>query len=479
MKLKKILDGVEVLYAEGSKNIDINKICISTNEVTAGSLYIALKGLKHDGHNFLQQAESMGAKAFIVEKYVDGLNVPQVIVKDTRKALSIIASNFYKYKNKMKIIGITGTNGKTTTTYMLKNILECAGKKVAIIGTEGIYYGGQKINLNMTTPDPIDLFKYLKLMADSGVQYVVMEVSAHAIFLNKISPIKFYAKALTNITEDHLDFFITMENYAKVKMDYINSQECIKVVNNDDPMGLKLSQDNKKIFSFAIDEKADVFAYDLSRDGSRYAVSMFDKNLDINARVLGRYNIENALCAISLASLMGIKEKYITTGINTFQSVAGRMNIYKNGGKRAIVDFAHTPDAMQKLFTTIRPFTNGRLICVFGCGGNRDAQKRGIMGNIATLLCDKVYITNDNPRYENPEDIAKDIVGGITTNNYEIILNRKEAIKMATQEMQDGDVLVLCGKGAESYIEIKGQKCEYSEKQELEKCGFFSGETEK
>lgn len=472
MKLKALLKDVKVKNAKNIHNEDINNVCISTKNVQEGDIFVCLKGQNFDGHNFMQKAKDNGAKVFIVEQINEDFDGVQIEVENTREALSYLARNMYTPNKKLKIIGITGTNGKTTTTHMLANILNCANKSVGIIGTEGIKYNGKVINLNMTTPDPVELFKYLKQMGDEGVEYVVMEVSAHAIYLNKINALKFYAKALTNITEDHLDFFKTMEKYSLTKLNFILEGKQIKVVNADDEMGNELAKVYKKIYTYSIDGKANAVAYNLSEDCSKYMLNLKNKILEIDGKVLGKYNVENALCASLLAKLMGIKDVHITNGLSTFNSVEGRMNIYRNGDKMVVVDFAHTPDAIKKLLTTIRPFTKGKLICLFGCGGNRDAQKRSIMGKIASEYSDYVYITNDNPRFEKPEDIANMIKSGINGNNYEIILDRKEAINKAVRQMQDGDVLLLCGKGAENYMEINGQKYDYSDKEEVEKYQF-------
>ncbi len=472
MKLKNLLNGLNILYAPSNKNIDILNIANSTKDVTEGTLFFCLKGQKVDGHTLKKEAQNLGAICFIVEKYDECFNGMQIVVDDARASLSIVCANFFKHKTSLKIIGITGTNGKTTTTHMIANILECANKKVGIIGTEGVKYNGDVIKFNMTTPDPIELFKTLKHMSEQQIEYVVMEVSAHAIYLNKIHALKFLAKGLTNITEDHLDFFENMENYSKTKLNFINQSNCKKVVNIDDERGYKLSLKNKDVYTYSLISDADAVAFGLSDDCSEYKISLFNKELSFNTNTIARYNVENALCAVLIAKLIGIKEKCIINGINTFKSVDGRLNVYKKQDKTVIIDFAHTPDALKKVLTNVRPFVKNKLICVFGCGGNRDSTKRKHMGEVASMLADLVIITNDNPRYEEPMQIAKDIEKGIKTSNYEIILNRKKAVEKAVKQMQDGDVLVLCGKGTENYIEINGEKQPYLDKNEVLKWGF-------
>lgn len=472
MKLKKLLEKVEVLGGNYNKNLNILNIEINSKKQSECSLFVCLKGESVDGHNFKDEAQQNGAVCFVVEEFDKTFNAPQIVVKNARLALSLICANFYKIKKSLKIIGITGTNGKTTTSYIIKRILEAANKKVGIIGTEGIYFGNQKLNFNMTTPDPIELYKTLKDMGKNGMDYVVMEVSAHAIYYNKVDGINFSAKALTNITEDHLDFFKTMEIYASTKMDFMKNGSCVKLANLDDDYGLNLCLANKDIYAFGKEENADFFAYDNSDDFSDFAMSLMGKEIFVNTKLKGEYNMQNAVLAGGICYLMGIKPKHIKQGLEVFSGVAGRLNVYKKDGKIAVIDFAHTPDGIEKVLKVIKSFTQGKVICLFGCGGNRDRNKRSIMGKLASENADYVYIANDNPRYEDEYEIANDIMAGIKKTNFEIILNRKMAIEKAVKSMQDGDTLALLGKGNETYIEINGIKHSYSEKDEIEKWGF-------
>ena len=471
MKLKTLLKDIKVIK-ENIKKIEITDIAISTDMVKAGSLFVCLKGKKYDGHNFKEKAKKQGAVCFLVEEFDESFDGVQILVNNTREALPILAKNFYKPKKSLKIIGITGTNGKTTSTFLLANILKCAGKKVGVIGTEGVFFNNIKISHNMTTPDPIELFKYLSLMSKANIDYVVMEVSAHAIYYNKIKGINFCAKAISNITPDHLDFFDNMEDYSKQKINFLQDGKNIKVANIDDEYCLNLSSKNKNIYTFSKEEGADVFAYDFSKDFSEFCINIFNKQISVKTNLIGNFNVENVLLASTIANLLGIKLDYIKKGIEIFKSVDGRMNVYKNGEKTVIIDFAHTPDAMEKLLKTIRQFTNKKLYTIFGCGGERDAKKRTVMGEIASNFCDSVVISNDNPRSEDPMDIANQIASGIKKGNFEIILDRKKAIKKVINSMSDGDILALLGKGTEDYIEIGGIKYPYSDKEEVLKWGF-------
>lgn len=471
MKVLELMTGIEILNAKNLENVNINFITDNTDNVKENTLFVCIKGQKIDGHTLKSKAKDNGAVCFVVQELDEKFNGVQILVKNTRQALAIICRNFYCHDGMPKVIGITGTNGKTTTTYMLKNILEQAGYSVGIIGTEGIKYLEKSESYNMTTPDPTILYSVLGNMKKNGVDFVVMEVSAHAIVLNKIDGIDFTVKALTNITQDHLDFFKTLKEYKKCKIGFLKSGNCFKVVNNDDFSGRELSQEDDKFFSYGIDNPSDVFAIVKSNDYSNFTINLFDDVLEINSKLVGKFNVENSLCASLIARLLNISNESIQRGLCNFNSVPGRLNLYEINGKKIIIDFAHTPDAFEKIMNTVRAFTNGRLICVFGCGGNRDMGKRPKMGAIATRLCDYVYITSDNPRYEESSSICEMIESGIKYKNYEIIIDRKNAIKSAYLSMENGDVLLILGKGAEKYMDIKGIKYPYEDKLVVESLG--------
>lgn len=471
MKLNKLLKGIKVLNAKEIKNVNIDNISNKTTSSFPNGLYVCLKGSSYDGHNFKDDAKQKGAVCFLVEEYDPYFDGMQILVKDTRKALSIIAKNFYGPKFP-KIIGITGTNGKTTTTNMVAHILKTAGKKVGLIGTEGVFFNDKKINLHMTTPDPIDLFKLLKDMYDAKIEYAVMEVSAHAIYLEKIAALDFKIKALTNITEDHLDFFKTFENYEETKSNFVKCGKSINVVNIDDKYGCRIANEAKRVYTYSMLLPSDATASKITGDSSSFDLLLNGKNQLVKTNLIGDYNIQNSLCAILICNKLKIKTNIIIKGLNTFKSVDGRLNVFKNDDKIAVLDFAHTPDALNKVLTTLKKVTKGKLYCLFGCGGNRDAQKRPLMGEIASKLCDYVFVTSDNPRFEEPEFIANQIVSGIKSTNYEIILDREEAIKKATNLLNKDDLLAICGKGAEDYLEVKGIKYPYSDKNVLESLNF-------
>ena len=470
MRLSKILSNIEVLNKYN--DVDISNISIDTRRIKSDGLFFCINGENIDGHDLAQEAMYNGAKCLVVERKLD-LNIQQILVKSTREAVSICAGNFYgNPRTKFKLIGITGTNGKTTSTYMIKNILQLAGYKVGVIGTIGVMIDEQSYPATLTTPDPIDLHKIFAKMADKKVDIVVMEVSAHAIALNKMAGIVCDIGVLTNVTQDHLDYFKTFKSYANTKKSFINPKFCkVGVVNVDDEIAreLVLKNDSKfKIKTFGLNNPADCFAVNINYyfNGTTYFLNNeYDLNV-INTRLIGEFNIYNALGAACVCSLLGINSKTIQLGLNTMDFVPGRINVLplKNNAY-AVVDYAHTPDGLENILTSVRKISKGRVISLFGCGGNRDSSKREIMGEISAKLADFTIITSDNPRFEEPESIIKQVEKGVKSisTNYKCITDRKEAIIYALNNVRENDVIVIAGKGAENYLDIKGEKIQYSD----------------
>jgi len=472
MELKKLLKDVEIKNIIGNiQNIKIENLCFDTKNIQKNSLFFCLNGSVFDGHNFASVAIKNGAIAIVCERPLN-LDVVQIVVNSSRKAMSKISSNFYKNpRDKIKLIGITGTNGKTSTTYMIANILKAAGKKVGIIGTIGIWIDDIKLPATLTTPDPIYLHKIFSEMVKKDVEYVCMEVSAHAIYLEKMFGIVCDIGVLTNITQDHLDFFENFDNYKKVKQKFISSMFCKNAVINADDINARemlYSREFKKVFSYGLFNPCDVFApkYSYSFCGTQFFLNLFDEVIFIKTKVLGQFNLYNLLCASTVCKLLGIDTKFIKIGLETMDSVPGRFNIVNLGkNKTAIVDYAHTPDGVKNILSAVREITNKKLIVLFGCGGNRDKTKRQIMGEICGRLADYVIITSDNPRFENPMDIIEEIENGVkkVTNNYLCIEDRSKAISCGIKMLNDGDVLAVLGKGVEDYLEINGVKYPYSD----------------
>ena len=476
MKLYELISDIAAEDVCGDTIIDIKSISIDSKNVNKGDLFIAIEGTKTDGHKYISQAIAKGAAAVIVSKPVAVESIPVIRVANSRKAYALLSARFHGYPAKsLNLISVTGTNGKTTTTYILKAIFEHAGYKCGVIGTNGVVTKDFSHSLELTTPDPFELNYLLKKMVDSGVQYVFFEASAHAIFLDKLLGIQAKAGILTNITQDHLDFFITMSRYASAKISYFRPQYMkLGIVNIDDPFGREI-MDSRQVpcLTYGINNPSDAFAinYEMTESGSRYILNLFDEIVEINTPLYGIHNMYNALAAATVAKAMGIGGETIAEALSGFQPVEGRFNVIRHKGRLIVIDFAHTPDSIANLLKAVRPIIKGRLITLFGCGGDRDKTKRPIMGEIAGSLSDYTIITSDNPRYEEPEDIIRQIEEGIkrTECEYTSISLRTDAIAYALKISVEGDAIVIAGKGAENYIDIKGVKTPYSDKETVYK----------
>ena len=456
----------------GDQDIEIRNICGDSRKVQPGDLFVCTPGLHMDAHDFAPQAVERGAAALLVDHPLE-IDVPQAVVENVRLAQSYVAAQFHgNPAQKMHMIGITGTKGKTTTSFLLKSILEEAGKKVGLIGTVCSMIGETQIPANLTTPDPIDFQSLLRRMADAGVDYVVMEVSAHALALNKLDGIVYDAAAFTNLSHDHLDFFGTPEKYFAAKQRLLTPEftRCA-LLNGDDEHaasivdGLKVPHER-----FAIREKANIYASDIEFDARGLSFSLhFHKRyaLEIHLKLSGLFNVYNSLCAAAVCDALGVEGRFIKEGLEAIASVPGRMEVLDTGTPyQVILDYAHSPDSLDNVLRAVRQFAKGRMIAVFGCGGNRDREKRPIMGRIGAELADYCVLTSDNPRGEEPMDILAAIEEGARPvgKPYSVIENRREAIRHALSIARDGDVVVLAGKGHETYQEIKGQKHPFDEK---------------
>jgi len=457
----------------GSTAVEIKGLYHKDTEVKDQGLFFCLRGTKVDGNNFVHSAIKNGAVAIVTEQEIHSIrNITQIIVKNARLAMSLIACRFFgNPAEKLKLIGVTGTNGKTTITNMLASILEYSGKKTAIIGTNGVFINGVRYETNMTTPDPIEFQKYLAFMIKKHIEFVCVEVSAHAIDLNKIEGIKFESVIFTNLTEDHLDYYKTMENYflAKAKL-FSKKYAKFASLNIDDKYSEKIINSiNIPFVTYSKVSDADYIAKKIKIDNGKQKI-IINNSYEIDLPMLGDFNISNALAAISSLSLFNISQNDIVNGLNNLRQVEGRFNSYIINGITIIIDYAHTPDGLKNILIAAKEIAKGnKIICIFGCGGNRDSQKRSLMGKIADDLSDFIFITNDNPRFEKPSKIAEDIVVGIKSNSFEIELDRSKAIKKAVLLAKKNDVVVIAGKGAENYIEENGIKIPYSDYDEVEK----------
>lgn len=472
MQLSEILNGMEFELISGNCEMDIDGINYDSRLIEKSNLFICIEGYATDGHEYIDNAFKNGATAIIVMKDLKKVpNCTVIKVKDTRKAMALAGANFYgKPADKMKIIGITGTNGKTTSTYMMKSILENAGYKVGLIGSISNYIGEKKLTTHRTTPESLDLHKLFRQMVDEKVQYCVMEVSSHSLYLDRVYGIKFSQGIFTNLTQDHLDFHKTFENYYNAKL-ILFKNSLNSVVNIDDGYGVRVFHDVKgNKTSYAIDKDADV-------KGS--GIVMHSRGIDFNMEykhnkslvklnIPGKYNVMNALGSAAACLEERIDFKTVVQGLEKMEFVPGRCEIVTKKYDlpfEVIVDFAHTPDGLENILKTAKEFTKGRLISVFGCGGDRDRTKRPIMGEIASELSDIAIVTSDNPRTEEPMDIIDEIVQGIKKPNYHIVENRKEAIKMAMKMAKKDDVIVVAGKGHEDYQILKDKTIHFDERE--------------
>lgn len=467
MNLENLIKNLEAKVI-GETNIDILDITYNSKKVKKGSLFVCLCGENSDGHDFAKDAERNGAAAILCEKPLQ-VKIPQIIVSSTRKALSKVFSCFYDNpQNKLKIIGLTGTNGKTTTSFLIKSILEESGKKVGLIGTQGAFIGKQFFQTGLTTPDPQLLFKLLKQMVDFGVEYVVMEVSAHALALDKTEGIVFEVGVLTNLTQDHLDFFKTMENYKRAKFKLFEGNKIKSaVLNFDDEFGRKLAETITVPFlSYSLNNPSDVFAAKIgNKNGkNKFIVNILDNVFDVESNLIGEFNIYNSLAAASVAAMLGCSTKQIKNGLEKLFGVEGRLNRFNlSNGVVAFIDFAHTPDGIEQALNAIRELKFKQIITVFGCSGNRDKDKRHKMGQIAEKLSDYVVLTTDNPRFENPELILDDIEIGMEKTAHTRFVSREQAIEFALTLAKKGDCVAILGKGAETYQDINGVNVPYSD----------------
>ena len=469
--IKDINEVVDII--EGPENPEIENLVIDSRQKCRNGLFFCIPGGRVDAHDFAPQAIENGCVAIVCERRLD-VGVPQIIVTDTRAAMTRIAAAFYGHPEKrLRLVGITGTKGKTTTTYLFKSIAEAAGISCGIIGTTGCIAGKTKLPSKLTTPDPIEMFSILKKMADAGVQVVCMEVSAHALYLRKLVGMQFEAAAYTNLSQDHLDFFGTMENYFKAKRILFNSGMVRNAaINMDEETAEKVIEElSCPYVTYGISAKSDLYARDIEITESSVSFMLNLRDLPgvrVHLLLTGMFNVYNALAAASLAMIMGISIEQIKAGLESLVSVPGRVEMLgTNTPYRMILDYSHSPDALSNILKTVREFCRGRIILVFGCGGDRDKGKREIIGRIAGEMADFSILTSDNPRFEDPFVILKAIESGIkpTGADYEVIENRREAIRQAMEMAVGGDIIVLAGKGHETYQDIAGVKHPFDEKE--------------
>ena len=444
-------------------NIKTNSKLVKPNDI-----FVAIKGHTVDGHNYIDEAIKKGAKKIIAEHGT--YNVETKIVKDTEKYLNdyLVKNYSTKFKN-IKFIGITGTNGKTTTAYLTSQLLTQLNIKNAYIGTIGFYINSKFIReLPNTTPDILLLYNILFECLEKDIKVIVMEVSSHALSYERINGINFDVAGFTNLTEDHLDYHITMEKYLNAKKQILNyiKKDGIMVTNIDDKYGKNFKYKNYKTLGFK-ESDYKIENYEYTNLTTKINFKYDKKNYNVEINLLNKFNIYNYITALAFVNNLGIKIEDIVRVTNKIYPPNGRNEIIKVGKSIAIVDYAHTPDAVEKIIKSTLETKKGKIITIIGCGGDRDPKKRPMMGNIATELSDYVILTNDNPRTENEVNIMKDIIKGITKNNYEIIYDRCIAIKKGLDLLEENDTLLILGKGHEDYQIIGNKKIHLSDKEEV------------
>ncbi len=470
MLLKQLLNSVNKELA----NLNISGVTASSNQVKNGCAFVCIKGLRFDGHDFAETAIESGAVVVITEHDLGIKN--QVVVSDTRAAFAEMSANWFNTPaKKMKLIGVTGTNGKTSTSYMIKSILEKAGHKVGLIGTIQNMIGNEVFGAERTTPDSYAVNELFDKMYKSGCEYVVMEVSSHALHQKRVYKLPFAVGLFTNLTQDHLDYHITMEEYAKAKA--LLFEMCdVSVVNYDDDYAQTMLNNakNKKVTYSINNSGADYFAKDIKfkPESVNYNISGKDE-VNIKLAIGGKFSVYNSMLAAICAFELGIDKETVFSAINEIRGVKGRAEPVENDfGFSVIIDYAHTPDGLKNILSTFKECEKNSLTVLFGCGGDRDKTKRPLMAQVAASLADKLIVTSDNPRSEEPSEIIKDILVGIDTKKHDVtvIENRIAAINYAVANAQKGDIIVLAGKGHETYQILKDKTIELDERKIVEEA---------
>lgn len=478
MKLNELLKAIQPTQVIGNQEVEIKEVNIDSRQVREGDLFMAMRGTQTDGHAYIASAIEKGAVAVLCEDLPEQLNdgVTYIQVKESEDAVGKLATAFYgDPTSKMKLVGVTGTNGKTTIATLLYNMFRKFGYKVGLISTVCNYIDGEAIPTEHTTPDPITLNKLLGRMADEGCKYAFMEVSSHSVAQKRIGGLKFAGGIFTNLTRDHLDYHKTVDNYLKAKKAFFDGlpKNAFALTNLDDKNGLVMTQNTKaKVCTYSLRSISD-FKGKVLEDGFE-GMSLDINNIEVFVQFIGRFNAANLLAVYGTACLLGKKPEEVLLALSILRPVSGRFDSLRSPqGYTAIVDYAHTPDALANVLDTINEVLNGRgkVITVVGAGGNRDKGKRPIMAQEAVKQSDKVIITSDNPRFEEPQDIINDMLAGLNKEESRkviSIVDRKEAIKTACMLAQTGDVILVAGKGHENYQDIKGVKHHFDDKEVLQ-----------
>ena len=480
MELKDLLKDIDVIEVAGPGRGEVSSICYDSRQCAQGGLFVAVPGLKADGHDFIPSALQSGAQYIVCERQVPvAPDITTIKVADSRRALGLLGRNFFADPSgELCVVGVTGTNGKTTITFLLESIFQAAGHKTGVLGTINYRYAGEILPAPNTTPESIELQKILRKMADAGVSHAIMEVSSHALDLDRVADCRFRAGIFTNLTQDHLDYHKTMEDYFRAKeklFEMLEKSGSPSIINVDDSWGERLRRKTKgTVISCALDREADFTALEpvLSLEGIRAVLKTPKGSFSVQSSLIGRFNLYNILCAAAAARALDVPMEAVQQGIAQMRNVPGRMEKVSHPGEPAVfVDYAHTEDALQRALQNISQFKEGRIVTVFGCGGDRDRGKRPQMGKAAVTYSDLTILTSDNPRSERPDAIIGEIEKGINgrlrkydssellarkgltgmEKGYAVLPDRRTAIRTAISLAHPSDIVLIAGKGHENY----------------------------
>ncbi len=478
MNIKELLRELDPAGLVGPAEGRITDICYDSRKAKPGCLFVAVRGFKSDGHDYISAAVEKGAAAILAETLPRDLpaHVCGITVKDSRAALAAAAAAWHGHpERRLKLVGVTGTNGKTSTTHLIRHVLERAGEKCGIIGTNGVFFGQVSRESARTTPESLELYGILREMADAGMTCVAMEVSSHSLVLDRVLGLRFAAAAFTNLTQDHLDFHRDMEDYFRAKCRLFD--RCgTAVVNLDDKWGARLAEGlscPRITFSVGADE-ADLVAKntDLRPEGVRAVLVCGNEIARMQLAIPGRFSVYNGLTAVGCCMALGLSLEQVCAALADAPGIKGRAEIVPTGRDFTVmIDYSHTPDSMENILRTVRGYARGRVVGLFGAGGDRDKSKRPLMGKIAAAGCDLAIVTSDNPRSEDPRAIIDDILAGMEgPARKKVIPDRREAIAWAVKNAKKDDIIVLMGKGQETYQEILGEKIHLDEREEVRKA---------
>ena len=475
MKLSKLINKENILDIKGSLDIEIDNVTYDSRHIDENSVFVAIKGFNVDGHDFLEEVVEKGVKAIVVEEDVDLPNITIIKVENTRYALAELSSNFYDNpSSKLNLIGITGTNAKTTTTYLVQSIFETVNKRTGIVGTIGNIIDGKLFETNNTTPQSLELQQTFNNMVEAKVDSCIMEVSSHALDLDRVAFSDFEVGVFTNLSVEHLDFHKNLENYFEAKLKLFYMTKKYNVINADDEYGIKIIEKIKDIetplLTYGIKNKSDIYATDIiyHLDGVDFKLHSPKGEVDIKMNIPGEFSVYNGLTAAACAFVHDISLEDIKKGLESIDGVKGRFEVVPTDEDFVvIIDFAHTPDALEKVLESVKDFAKGRIVVVFGAGGDRDNSKRAPMGSAVGKYADFSIVTSDNPRTEDPEKIIQEVLVGTkaVTSEYIAITDRKKAIEYAIENKMENDIILLAGKGHETYTIIGEEKLPFDERE--------------